>query len=108
MRELEDFLLMVGDFAKGHASLLFFHPLPKFHEENEYRGPAVVRLVEVQDDILDAGAVQKVKNFPLPRLDPLVIQFSKVHGWDDDDCVAFLLDLKDSVCGCKFFLRHAT
>jgi len=96
---------VLGNVAEGHPSIPPPDPFPEFQEETERGGPIVVCLVEVQDNILDAGAVQKIKNLPRPVLDPLVIQFSQVHGWYDDDCVVFLLDLEDYACGCKSSLE---
>jgi hypothetical protein len=76
--DLEDFLLVVRQVAEGHTPVANPDPLPQLHEEPQGSRAVVVRFAEVQDDILDSGAIQKVKNLRRSRLDTLVLLFSQV------------------------------
>ena len=87
---------MVGDVAKRHESVPHPHAFPKLQEKSQGRRPAEVCFVEVQDDIFDAVTVQKFKKVTAVRFNSFVFQFSEVPGDDDDDRLAFLLDLEDS------------
>jgi hypothetical protein len=93
--------------AEGHAPTSAPNPFPEFREEAEGSRPEIVCLVEVEDDIFYFVAVHKIKNGRCPFLDPLVIQFSQIHRWNDDKCVVVMLDLEDAAGVPKFVLRHA-
>ena len=60
-----------------------------------------------QNDIVLVGAVQQLENVSRSFFNALVVQFSQVHRWNEDDCVALLLNLEDSSCRCQRCLCHS-
>jgi hypothetical protein len=60
---------MVGDVAERHRPLAHPDPLPQLQEEAEGGGATVVRFAEVEDDVFDAGTIQKLNNLLGSRFD---------------------------------------
>jgi len=94
-RKLEDFFLVFREVAKRHAPVTTPDPFPEFHEPTKGGRPVVIRLVEVQNDVLGIGPFQQVENVFSSSHNSLKIKLSQVRSWDDDDRVVLLLNLKD-------------
>jgi len=94
-RKPEDFFLVFREVAKRHAPVKTPDPFPEPHEKTKGGRAVVIRLVEVENDVLRAALVQQVENVFSSSHDSLTIKLSEIDRWDNDDRVALLLDLED-------------